>query len=641
MRIRGFLLLASALALLGVGCDVPSGLLSDEERNSLYALDVSLGSKSVEAGDALPPGSTLSLSLATLSGAKNPDSLSLDLVDSSGATTATLSYSSLPAAKAAQADTGALAVSSLVGKLPAFSLPAGLKPGYYSLRSSVFAAGTQVQQGSLEFFVPSPDWELGGVTFSPSVPRASGEVLLSASILSSAGAGAVDPASAGRLWLRWSQGSRVLAEGPLSKGYDRVVWDLPPAEGAYAVRLDFYPGPPPGDSYQLSSPWNQTISFIARAAVPDKFLDPFASPTRWSSLFTFDGGIADSGNRPATRAPLVIGQPSLVAFPGGFGERLGPAQGFSVSELGFNPADKGGAFSIALRLSVESGNGNLFALGTADGGVLSLGLEEGALGLAYPGMADPGQRLEPELSLSPGPHDLLLSFIPRKDGYELVWTLDGTGHLRSSLPAFSASFVSLSLGGEGSATAVWDGFGLCYDGASGPPPLLASSLFRLEGGRLFAATGFESQPGSDFSLSGKSRLQGLSLALDDGASIATSRALPTASGLRISASLRSGGLRLELRKPDGSLFLSVSGGGELRDAGGSRLGNLGEGKRAFELSLSLSDKGIELRGQDGLVLSLQGELPEQLRPLVVSEGGLSLESLSFSSLLEPGAKTGS
>lgn len=706
MRARYFAFLPLALAYLLASCYVPSGLLSDEERNSLYSLDVSSGGKSLQTGGVLSAGSSLSISIAAMTGAKNPDTVVFDLVDSSGAKAASLAFSSSPSSRGVGSGS-AQAVSSVIGKLPAFSIPNGLAPGYYVLRASIQSADSEVQKSSFAFFVPSNDWELGGVAFSPSVPRAGEGILLTASIVALEGGAPVAPsiaqsgaavagstainspsaASAGsgsaisganpssglgsgdsalpaggadgstgstaaitpstpavttstspggiaapsshdRLWLRWSQGNRVFAEGPVAKGYDRVVWQLPPTDGPYSVRVDFYPGPPSGDGYTVNSPWSQTLSFIAKAAAPDKFRDPLSRPARFFSLFTFDGTIVDSGSRPIGASPALVGAPSLAAFPGGYGERFDAAAGFSVSDLGFDPSTHGGKFSIVTRFNLEGLSGDLVSLPLDGGGRLAIGVDQGSLWLEYPGMGD-AARVVPGIVLSKGFHDLMLSFSSVKSGVSVVWSLDGGTRTRVTVPEFSARFDDLAVGGPSSAAAIWDGLGLSYDDGEGPPRLFAWDRYRLDGSRVLLASGFEGGIGSGLSSSGALNLRPLSVALEAGASLSSSADFATSSGIAISIGLRSGAFVLELRDPSNALVASISSDGRVADSSGNQLASVAQNRSGFSISITKDDKGLEARGSDGVSVRIAPTSPVRLRPVIVCNASAVIDSLEI------------
>jgi len=717
MRARNLVLLPFALAVLLAGCDVPSSLLSDEERNSLYSVDISQGSRGLNAGDAVAPGSSIAVSVGALSGSKPPDSLSLDLVDSTGLKVASLAFASPTSSRTLDASQTLVPVVSVVGKLPDFTIPDGLEPGFYSLKTSIYVGNSGAQQSSFDFFVASDSFELSGVTFSPSIPRAGDGILLTAMIVpleaptasqttsiatsaaavttpapasttaatstaatstaddqtasaatvststdTSAGAAtspvaasstsattmteassastpatASNPSSVGnpapesrdRLWLRWTQGGRVIAEGPASSGFDQIVWQVPEREGAYTVRVDFYPGPPPGSSYSMASPWNQTISFVAKPAVPDKFKDPFTSASRFRSLFTFEGGISDTGSRPAPKPATIIGNPSLVPIPGGYGEHFDASDGFTTSGIGFDADSHDGEYSILMRVSIEGSAGTLLSL-SSGAGSLALGLDGGSLWLAYPNSGIT-RKVFPGIVPGKGIHDLMLSFSPAKDGVSILWSFDDEPRTVTLVPTFDERFDELAVGGDSSVSATWEALGFCYDDAEPPPSLFASSLFRIEGERVIVAEGFESGPGNDLVATGSTTSRPFSLSLGPGSTLGTAADLPTAGGLDFAVGLRSGTATLVLKAPDGTVLLSITAEGRVRDASGNLLASIPEDKRRLVVEISKGDSGIEIRGASDSAKSLDLTLPQDLRAFVAGDPTATVESFVVAS----------
>lgn len=702
MRVRDAFLVPFALALVLAGCDVPANLLSSEERNSLYSIEMSQSGRGLQTGATMAAGSEVGLSIATLSGMKKPDSLALDLVDSNGTKIASTVFASPSNSRALDSSASLVHVESLVGSLPGFRLPNQLAPGYYALKSTIFVGNSPPQQNEFDFFVPSTSYEFGGVTFSPTVPRAGSGVLLTAILVATgsqsavASVGAIAPASSAtqtpisdqivvtslpeaenngaassstetnpssaastatsssgttqasipvasataslsgaqspavtdawsRLWFRWTQGSQVIAEGSASAGFDKIVWKAPDRDGAYSVRVDFYPGPPPNGSYSIPSPWHQSISFIAKPPPPARFKDPFATPSRFHSLFSFDGAIVDSATGASEKPPVLIGNPMLVATAEGYGERFSSNDGFTVKGLGFDPTAHAGKFSILLRLSMESLSGNLLTLEAEGGDSLTLGLERGALWFEFQQGGLP-HRVTPGLFLSRGLHDLMLSFSPEKDGLSIQWSLDAGLRKQTLIPNGGLRYERMVVGGASSATAVWDALGLCYDDIGGPPSLFAASLFRSEGEKLLAANGFESGIGDVLVTNGNVKFRSFSVTLAAGTNLGIRDELPTDAGLTMSFGLRSGAFNLVLTRLDGSLFMTIGSDGSIRDGSGLSLASILEDPHRFSISLTKTSNGIGLSGIDGQANIVELQLPTRLKASLVSSASTTLES---------------
>lgn len=254
-----------------------------------------------------------------------------------------------------------------------------------------------------------------------------------------------------------------------------------------------------------------------------------------------------------------------------------------------------------------------------------MGVDNGALWLEYPGTALP-KRYYPGISPGRGLHDLMLSFSPDKDGVAVRWSFDAQARKQTPIPAFSASFDQLVVGGDSSAAGVWDALGLCYDDVGGPPPFLAASLFRIHGESIKAASGFESGLGGDFIAYGKVVATPFSVLMDAGSGIGFRGDLATDKGLTIVVSARSGSFSLDLNLPDGSPFLVIGSDGSVRDASGLLLASLREEPKLFSMTLSKGDRTIEIRGPGGSAQVIRLDLPPRLKPSLTSASSADLAS---------------
>jgi hypothetical protein len=614
------------VALLSA-CDLPATLLTDAERSSIYTFDVRSTTAKLDPGTPITAGSTLALVIGSSTGAREPESVNLNLLDAKGRAIASLAWAKAGTSRSL-ANSSAIILPSLVGRLGDFRLPASLEPGFYRLKGNLDPGTGKTQDCEFAFFVPSPDWQPGGILVSPSIPVVASRVLLLATIsASSASPSATAEQDRARLWLRWSEGGKVFAEGPLSGGFDRVVWTLPGKEGATTLRLDFYPGPPPTAAYDLASPWFQNFTVIAKGAAVRAVPAPFANAARYHSLFAFEGDLADSGARTQAVAPVIFGTPFLEAYPEGFGYRLGSESGIHVPRLDFNAVGKGSAFSIALLASVESSSGTLFSLRSASGGRLALGFDPGGIWLETPGSEGPAI-LETGRILEQGTHGLMLSIRKEGDAMLATLTLDGEPRFQATVPAFAPVFAELDLGGVGAASAIWDAFGLCYDDATKPPPqIFASSVARINDEAFIAAEGFEGPLGPAFQLRGKAQNKVFSLALAAGSSLALASSVQLAPGLRVEARLLSGSLGFLVEDLKGSPLLAVAVDGSVTDGAGRALGSIKMDPASFWLGLRAGEAGCELIEKDGASLKTGIQLPKDFRPVLTAPAKAVLESI--------------
>jgi hypothetical protein len=430
-----------------------------------------------------------------------------------------------------------------------------------------------------------------------------------------------------RLWLRWTQDGRVFAEGSLAAGFDKVVWQLPVREGAYTVRVDFYPGPPSSNSFSIASPWSESMTMMARRDKANRPADPFDSSSRFETLFTFDGDLSDSGTRVQSSAVQLLGPPELTTYPGGFGYRIGTDAGIRAKQLGLDTKREGGAFSILLRASVESSSGNLLVL-SGDSAALSLtvGFDEKGLYAEFKkdGLA---AKSRPGRILDKGPHDVMVSFIPGDGFASVLWTIDGKRYPSPHLSLVGPLFSELDLGGQGSATAIYDAIGVTLDGGNGPPALFASSIYRMTGDSLVVAEGFESEPGKGLVLRGSGTASAFSYSLDSGSSIALGDLLASNKAISIETAWHDGSLRLEAEDRYGSQLFAVGSDGSVVDTGGRVLGTLQATTHQAGLTLSQVDGAWGLSNLDGAKVTLGFDLPKNIRIVLFADSAVSIDSL--------------
>ncbi|MFZ4617980.1 MAG: hypothetical protein ACOYM2_17505, partial [Rectinemataceae bacterium] len=292
MRILARIVAIFALGTLLPGCDLPSTILTDVERSSMYTFSVQSGLTGLESGSTLTPGSSIGIKLSAMTGASAPDQLSLALQDQSGQPLATLLYAKTSEARSL-ADSGVVLVDTLDGRLPDFNLPQGLAPGYYTLAGLVTPNGGKVQRYSFSFFVASSSWELGGVSVSPSMPLAGGSVLLQASIVESQSR----PASVARN-LAAPAGAVLSPSSAKSSTQPNTVSSGPQAVKAIVPDTSL----PAINSPGVSTPGASTPGSGAATFAPTAF----GAATAPSGTLT--GALADFDSKPtiAPVAPLAV-----------------------------------------------------------------------------------------------------------------------------------------------------------------------------------------------------------------------------------------------------------------------------------------------------------------------------------------------
>lgn len=627
-------------ALLLSGCDTSSALFSDEEKSAIYSLSFSASGSRLE-GAAVKAGDSVVVAVKSMSGAAEGDRLSLSVESADGSPLASLDYVAGTAAKAALLSSGRreLGVDRISGSLPAFALPSTLGPGSYRLVATLSSAsGAQLARTETVFFVAAEGFGLGSLSLCPAAPAPGAAVLLSV---------APREGDEGAAWLRWSSEGRIFAEGPLSAGFDKVVWRAPRLEGAYALSAELFPSRPPDDSASAatSSPWRQeTKAIVAPSLLASS--DEYADPGRFVSHFAFEGDFADSGTRAQGEKPQSFGSPSLAAYPGGFGYGFGPASGLSAP----GALPKSPRFSLLARLYSEEESGSILSLTSADGSaILRLGVEKRVPFVELRGADGQVSRSSapPKAAVQPGLLNLGLSFAPRGDKVELVWSVEGERFSSPELPrpSFSDGAKCL-LGGPGSLAGVYDEVAISEDAQSGPPPLYAAASARKYGADLFIASGFEpsSLPLGSVS-SGKLSPEPRRLVLGPASRLSFSQALPSARALRLELDFaeEGGALALEMSPAPSPVeaaasapppLFSLDSGGNLRAQDGSLLGILPpEGKGRLAFSLKASAGGFELASASGLAVAHIKAPASSSRLLLSIANGGSSGSVALSRLL--------
>jgi hypothetical protein len=596
-----------ALAVAAIflsGCDTSSALFSEDEKSSIYTLSFSDGDAKL-AGAEVKAGDSIAVSVASMHGAAEAGSLSLSLESADGGSLAALNY--VTGASKAASGAKELAVDKIVGSLPSFPLPASLVPGSYRLVAQLLSAsGAVLAKSETVFFAAEESFGLDALSLYPPTPAPGEAILLSAA----AHGGAVSQKTA---WVRWSLAGKTFAEGLLSAGYDKVVWRSPRLEGAYALSAELYPSKPPEVTALPASPWTRGITALVAASAAAAS-DEYADSSRFVSHFAFEGDFSDSGTRSQGEKPQSFGVSALETYPGGFGYRFDGSSGLSAP--GALPASSN--FTLLARLYSEGEGGDIVRLASADGSsILRLGLQ-GRVPFAETRTAEGlVSRSSPPVEVPAGLLNLALSFSPRGDRYELVWSIGGERYSSASLPRISfPEGAKCVLGGAQALEGVYDEIAISDDTQSGPPPLYAAASLRKYGSDLYIASGFEatSLP-PDAVASGGVSFERRSLALGPGARLSFTGALPTTRALRLEldfAAEKDGNLVLELSpKPyaaDGAkggteahAIIVVDSNGAIRGGDGQLLGLLSpEEKGKLVFTLKANKNGFELASASGL-----------------------------------------
>ncbi|HET7839240.1 MAG TPA: hypothetical protein VFL04_05740 [Rectinemataceae bacterium] len=660
----GLVALACLALAATMSCQASSGLLSDSERKSLYTISITANGSAVADGSVLDAASALQVAVTKASEAEEPQSLELSLEnpEPSSRITARMDVAPLaagpppqgavpaegggqagtaePAASAAPADgsepTAAagtaqsgeppsapasseaaapakaqgsapeplLHVGRITGTMPPVSIGTKLASGAYRLSASIFGADRALlQRSSFVVFVGTANPAIGSVSVYPPVAEPGEALLLQIELelpTPAGGARAPDP------WIRWTREGRAFAEGPLSKGFDRVVWTAPWVDGAYALLVEAFPSAPPdGEGFGFRSRVRQEFKAMVKASGGGE--DEFADATLFSSLLRFEGNLDDAGRRARSAPPSALGTPRLDVYPGGFGYRFGATAGVNLPGL-MPPSSEGlmSDFSILFRLSADGGDGRLVRFASEDGGfALTLGLRQHRPFVEI--LADgKTSRSVADSAIPQDPMTLVASFARDGGKLRIVWHAEG---VRVKSPSLNVPQVpqrgGASIGGPDSLEGVYDAFGVMQSGA---PPAFRMASRRAWKTGLVLAEGFEDgrlPPGAQ--TTGGAAARAGRVELPAGSSIRFPQALDSSAQLHLEAEFSGEPRRAALLlEPAGTnQAFVVLGTGEVLDDSGKRLGALSSsgGSLAFEIGPS-PDRTEVLLSQAGSTVRL-------------------------------------
>jgi hypothetical protein len=629
------LTLAAAVSALALSCDMSSsGLLTETERSSLYTLTVDLKNGSALAdGAVVYPGAEIAAFVAKKSGAGDLAALDFSLVPlsasavSGASSTAALRFVA-STGKAVSSQTALIKrVASIEGKLEGFTIPETAASGAYTLSVSVSGSdGSSLQQEKLYVFIGKEEPVIDSVSvFPPSVePGASVLLGLTTSWRSVARAALVDAAvSAANLatnsavaatavdastetldpWIRWSKDGVSFSEGLLSSGFGKVVWTAPSAEGAYSIAAEVFPSAPAsGSTFAFKAAARQELKVMVIAASGGSGND-FADALSFYSLLKLEGSFEDSGTRPRNDQPKSFGSPSLDTYDSGFGYRFDDSAGVKIAGL-MPPSSSGklGAFAVLIRLNSSESDGSLVSFASSDGSyIVAFGLK-GGKPYAETRVGGKTQRSVAVSAVSPSPFTLEAVVTPNGEKIDIAWRIEGELVEAPSLDLVAAPPAgSATLGGPGSLSGVYDGFGLMVAGSSSSYP---SPTYRLASRRkwkssLILAESFENGVLPDkSSSSGKVAPSIAGLVLSPSSSLILAPAFGVGAGLVVEADI-SGDPPTSLlvfSLPEGGRAFAVRATGEILDASGASIGSVTVSDAKLSLSIEQSDGVARIAG---------------------------------------------
>ncbi len=315
-------------ALLTAACDDGIGLLTMDERQALYRAEVSgkgsaLAVSAENPGAILDPTEGIRVSFETLRGSEEPSEFLVTLRDAPGTYTAAVRYrtGASPSSEGAEGSAPReIRVPTLGSFSGTFEVPPEFPDGYYELTMDARSAREEsLSYSAIGLFLVRGSLPAPSILSYPPNPVPGARVLLVADL---AGYEGRDP------YLRWTVDGAVRAEGPASRGMDKLLWPAPPAGSAAPVGLALYPtAPPPGVAYSFPPPRGASASLLVAPGTPVS-QDEFTRPERFRALFRMED-TPDYEGVPGGEASF-LGTPRLDVHPGGFGLILGGDAGAGI-----------------------------------------------------------------------------------------------------------------------------------------------------------------------------------------------------------------------------------------------------------------------------------------------------------------------
>jgi hypothetical protein len=179
---------------------------------------------SLEDGDTLKKNDDVYFKIVVDEGETGPQKLIIDLIDSDGMIMASNTLNSPE-----------INTEIILNDLINESLD--LSYGEYSLAFTISSEKEIIFKEEWVFFYVGESYSINGIWSYPWLLEPKDKALLIADVKTSP---SLNP------YIRWSQDGVVIAKGLLSKGFDQILWETPPKEGVYSIRVEYFPFAPSG-----------------------------------------------------------------------------------------------------------------------------------------------------------------------------------------------------------------------------------------------------------------------------------------------------------------------------------------------------------------------------------------------------------
>ncbi len=231
-------------------------------------------------------------------------------------------------------------------------LTSQLPQGQYKLVLTLKRGGQTLVSADRSFFLVDRPLAIQGILSYPVVIFPARTALLIADI---------DPAPGLDPYVEWMQGTKQLASGRLSDGYDQILWESPDEDGVYSVEVEVFPFPPAaGDDYSFTSSVKAGAELYISAKDREKVAPRPASLT-YNLFDIYIKALRErerlrresSGNGKDAEKPQLR-QPVPVILGDDIGMKFDGRSGFSCPDLIFPVRSRSiDAFTLTLGVKFE------------------------------------------------------------------------------------------------------------------------------------------------------------------------------------------------------------------------------------------------------------------------------------------------
>ena len=254
---------------------------------------------SLENGDTLKNNDDVYFKIVVDEGENSPQTLIIDLIDSDGKIMASDTLNS------PEINTE-IVLNDLINNT------LDLAYGEYSLVFTIRSEQEIIAQDEWVFFYVDESYKINGVWSYPWLLEPKDKALLIADLKIPS---SLDP------YIRWSQDGVIIAKGLLSDGLDQILWETPPKEGVYSIRVEFFPFAPTRVlDYDFSSKTTMTAEVYVSSS-PKNTAEKNKDKNVFYTLFDmylqsteFSDDISSSLSQTQVTKPKIVLNKDIIGF---------------------------------------------------------------------------------------------------------------------------------------------------------------------------------------------------------------------------------------------------------------------------------------------------------------------------------------